>query len=86
MFSNKFDVGIVYVLKVGFIRNNFKFLLIRDCINFFKFFNPMLRQVFFCLYFFDFALFSSIFFQTRIVKLRKPKLKKHLGWGERGLM
>jgi hypothetical protein len=30
MFSNKFDVAIVYVFKVGIIRVNFKFLLIMN--------------------------------------------------------
>jgi len=44
MFSNKFDVGIVYVFEVGIIVINFKFLLIKTF--FFKFLILIFWQVF----------------------------------------
>jgi hypothetical protein len=40
MSSNKFDVGIVYVFKVGFIKIILKILLIRSNNYFFQIFDP----------------------------------------------
>jgi hypothetical protein len=50
MFSNKFDVGIVYVFKVIITIINFNFLLIRSII-FFKILIPNFWQFFCCLHF-----------------------------------
>jgi len=41
MFSNKFDIGIVYVFKVGIIRITFKFLHIRGNIFSFEIFGKV---------------------------------------------
>jgi len=50
MFSNKFDIGIVYVFKVEIMRINLKILLIRSNIIFFKFSIPIFWQAFCCLH------------------------------------
>jgi hypothetical protein len=52
MFSNKFDVGIVYVFKVGIIRIIFKNLLIKSNILFFQNFDPNCFGKFFVVYIF----------------------------------
>ncbi len=78
MFSNKFDVGIVYVFKVEIIRITFKFLLIRSNICFFKFLIPICFHFFFVYIFIEFPHFFSIFFPRTIVKLRKFKTKKKM--------
>jgi hypothetical protein len=61
MFSNKFDVEIVYVFKVGIIRIIFKFLLITS--NFiFQIYDPKFLASFLLFTFFlEFALFFLFF-------------------------
>jgi hypothetical protein len=78
MFSNKFDVGIVYVFKVGIIRITFKFLLTRNNILFIKFLIPIFWQVFCCLHFsLNFELFFP-YFPNKNFQLNKNQNKKHM--------
>jgi len=63
MFSNKFDVEIVYVFKVGIIRIILKFLLITS--NFiFQIYDPnFLASCLLFTFFLEFALLFSFFSQ-----------------------
>ncbi len=82
MFSNKLDVGIVYVFKVGIMRINLKILLIRSNIIFFKFSIPIFLASFLLFTFIlEFALIFPIFSPTRIAKLRKFETKNMLVGG-----
>jgi hypothetical protein len=79
MFSNQFDVGIVYVFKVGMIWITLKKLFISNNIFFFKFFILSFLQAF---YYLHFSLNLQYFFHSflKLAKLRSLKLKKHVGW------
>jgi hypothetical protein len=78
MFSNKFDVGIIYVLKVGFIEIILKIYSLGTTFFFFKFWIPIFWHVFFCLHF-------SFFSQTRNVKFKKLETKKTCWLGGGGV-
>jgi hypothetical protein len=68
----------VYVFKVGIIRINFNFLIIKINILFFWISDPIFWQVFCCLHFpLNFHYFS-IFFPTKIANLRKFKTEKNM--------
>jgi hypothetical protein len=56
MFSNKFDVGIVYVFKVAIIKIFLKFLLIKNNKNF-QFFSQIFGTFFIVYILKKFALF-----------------------------
>jgi hypothetical protein len=64
MFSNKFEVGIFYVFKVGIIRINFKFLksMIPIFVNFLLFKFSL-----------EFALFFPFFPQQELPSLKTLK-------------
>jgi hypothetical protein len=67
MFSNKFDVRIVYVFKVEIIRINFKILLIRSKI-FFQISDPKLFTSFLLFTFFlEFPHFFTFFSQQELL-------------------
>jgi hypothetical protein len=80
MFSNKFDVGIVYVFEVGIIVINFKFLLIKTF--FFQVFDPKFLASFCCLHF---PLNLHYFFPTKFAKVRKFETKNTCRLGGGGL-
>jgi hypothetical protein len=83
MFSNQFDVGIVYVFKVGMIWITFKKLFISNNIFFFKFFILNFLQAFYYLHFSLNLQYFFCFF-LRLAKLRKFETKKRCwlgGWG-----
>ncbi len=71
-----------YVFKVGIARMNFLKLKLGVTFLFFKFPIPIFWIFLLFTFFFEFALFSPIFFPTRIAKLKKFKTEKHVGWGE----
>jgi hypothetical protein len=84
MFSNKFDVGIVYVFKVGIIRIILKILLIRSSF-FFQIYNPKFLASFLLFSFFlEFTFFFPFFSQQDLQSLKYSIPKKHVGWGEGG--
>jgi len=75
-FSNKIDVGIVYVFNVGIFLIIFKFLLVRNSLFFFQIWDlNFLTILFCCVIFFEFALFS---FPIRIAKLGKFETKQNM--------
>ncbi len=81
MFSNKFDVGIAYVFKVRIIKFNFKFLLIMSNIFFPNFLFECFGKCFVVYIFPWICIIFSIFFPTKIAKLRKlfkPKISPNL--------
>jgi len=88
MFSNKFDVGIVYVLKVEIIRIIFKNLLIKDDIFFFQISCPnFLASFLFCCLHFSLNLhYFFHFFPNKNCQVKNSKPKKHVGWGDRVLI
>jgi len=65
MFSNKFDVGLVYVLKVGIIKINLKLLLIMSNI-FFQIFDLNFLVSIFVVYIFPWiCIIVSLFFPNK---------------------
>jgi hypothetical protein len=87
MISNRFDVGIVYLLKVEIIRIIFKKLFIRNNISFFQDFCPdFLASFSFWLstFFFEFALFFP-FFSKQKLPSEKFETKKTCWFGEGGV-
>jgi hypothetical protein len=78
MFSNKFDVGIVYMFKVEFIKISLKLFGIRSNMFVFKYLVPIFWQMFFCLIL---PIISTIFFSTKIDKCKKIEIKKMLVGG-----
>jgi len=82
MFSNKLDVEIVYVFKVGTTIITIKFKFIRSNIFVFTFFIPIFWQVFFIYIFpWTFTIFPS-FFPTRNSKFEKNENKINVNWEE----
>ncbi len=75
-FSNKFDVGIVYVLNIGITIISFKLLFIRNFFNALKFVILIFLQLFCPLRFFLICTIFSIFFPIKIAKLRKFETKQ----------
>jgi len=63
----------------------FKFLFIKSNICFFKFVCQFFGKFLLFTFSFEFAQFFK-FFPTKIAKLRKFETKKHVGWGEGGLI
>jgi len=85
MFSNKFDVGIVYVLKVGIIRISFNFLSIKSNIFFLKFLIPIFWQIFCCLHFSLNLHYFFHFFPKKNCQVKKiQNFKKHVVGGRGG--
>jgi hypothetical protein len=67
MFSNKFDVEIVYVFKVGIIKITFNFLLM-GVTTFFSNFDPNFLASFLLFTFFlEFSLFFPFFSQQKLL-------------------
>jgi len=84
MFSNKFDVEIVYVFKVGIIKITFNFLLM-GVTTFFSNSWSQLFGKFFVVYIFPWIfIIFSIFFPTKIAKLKKFETKKTCWLGKGG--
>jgi hypothetical protein len=83
MFSNKFNVGIVYVFKVQIIKFIFKNLLIRSNNVFFKKIIPIVGKFFVVYIFFEFTLFFA-YFSNNICQIKKIRNKKNMLVGGKG--
>jgi hypothetical protein len=77
MFSNKFDVKIVYVFKVGIILNFYSLGITILNVKF-------LASFLLCTFFLNLHYFFIFIFPTRIAKLRKCETKKTCWLGEKG--
>jgi len=85
MFSNKFDVGIFYVLNVEIIIIILKSLFIKSNIFFAQIFDPtFLASSLFFTFFFEFALFFPFFSQQKLPSFKNSKPKKHVDGGRGG--
>jgi len=78
MFSNKFDVGIVYVFKVHIIMISLKFLFIKSNIYFFRFLIQNFLQVFFNLHFSLNLHYFCHFFPNKNCQVKKKLKKKNV--------
>jgi len=76
-FSNKIDVKIVYVFKVGIIKIILKFLFIRSNIFFSNFWLQNFHKFFFYLHF---SLNFHYCFPSKNCQVKKFWIKKNVGW------
>jgi hypothetical protein len=86
MFSNKFDVGFVYVFKFGFDKIIFNFLLIKSNLFLFINFDPNFLASFFIvdIFFLNLYYFCHIS-PNKIAKLGKFETKKMCRLGRVGV-
>jgi len=82
--GNRFDVGIVFVFKVGIIIITFHFLFIRSRLLLSQILSQNFGNFFLFTSSFEFSLFFP-FFSNKNCQVRKiSNQKKHVGWGGGG--
>ncbi len=85
MFSNKFEIGIVYMFNIGIIKLFLNFYSL-GVTFFFQILSQFFGKFFVAYICFQVCTFSSIFFPRKITMLRKFETKRNVGYGEGGLI